>query len=116
VRWLLQQNIRFHPRCSDRDGLEALRQYHRAYDEDKRVFMLHPDHDWTSHSADAFRYLAISAKQLAGELEARKPKKPASRILVAPPPQPLPASGWASLPTLDQLWKDGTSSPSKERA
>jgi phage terminase large subunit len=39
-------------------GLESLRQYRREYDENKRVFKPSPLHDWTSHDADAFRYLA----------------------------------------------------------
>ena len=39
-------------------GLESLRQYRREYDENKRVFKPTPLHDWTSHDADAFRYLA----------------------------------------------------------
>lgn len=39
-------------------GLESLRQYRREYDENKRVFKPAPLHDWTSHDADAFRYLA----------------------------------------------------------
>ena len=40
-------------------GLEALRQYRREYDEGKRVFKPTPLHDWCSHDADAFRYLAV---------------------------------------------------------
>lgn len=47
-------------RCEE--GLEALRQYQREYDEDKKAFRETPRHDWTSHSADAFRYLALSWK------------------------------------------------------
>lgn len=47
----------------DRDkcksGLESLRQYRREYDENKRTFKPTPLHDWTSHDADAFRYLAM---------------------------------------------------------
>jgi phage terminase large subunit len=42
------------------EGLEALRQYQREYDEDKKVFKEKPRHDWTSHSADAFRMLAVA--------------------------------------------------------
>ena len=42
------------------DGLEALRQYQREYDEDKKAFRQTPRHDWTSHPADAFRMLAIA--------------------------------------------------------
>ena len=39
-------------------GLKALRQYRRRYDEQRAVFSDAPLHDWTSHAADAFRYLA----------------------------------------------------------
>ncbi|MEM1353155.1 MAG: hypothetical protein AAGF27_12480 [Pseudomonadota bacterium] len=40
-----------------RRGIEALRQYRRDYDEKGRTFRSRPLHDWTSHGADAFRYL-----------------------------------------------------------
>ena len=43
-------------------GLEALRQYHRAYNERLRTFRSSPVHDWSSHAADAFRYLAVGIK------------------------------------------------------
>jgi hypothetical protein len=42
------------------DGIEALRQYQRESDEDKKAFRQTPKHDWTSHPADAMRMLAIS--------------------------------------------------------
>jgi hypothetical protein len=45
-------------------GLEALRQYHRAYDEKKRNFRPSPVHDWSSHAADAFRYLAVGVREI----------------------------------------------------
>ena len=52
------------PKCHfDRDkcteGLEMLRQYRQEYDERKKTFRDQPRHDFTSHSADAFRYLAV---------------------------------------------------------
>ena len=47
------------------DGIECLRQYQREYDEDKKVFRDKPRHDWTSHGADAFRYLSIVWKDEA---------------------------------------------------
>jgi hypothetical protein len=52
------------PRCyfdrdNCRDGLEALRHYHRAYNERTRQFRDQPVHDWSSHAADAFRTAAI---------------------------------------------------------
>ena len=52
------------PKCYfDRDkceeGLDMLRQYRQEWDEKKQRFRDHPRHDFTSHSADAFRYLAV---------------------------------------------------------
>lgn len=41
------------------DGLEALWQYQREWDEDNRCFRDRPKHDWTSHAADAFRYMSL---------------------------------------------------------
>lgn len=43
-----------------KDGLEALKQYRREWDQDKRCFTDKPLHDWTSHYADAFRMLAVA--------------------------------------------------------
>lgn len=51
-------------RC--KQGLEALRQYRRAYDDKRRDFLPTPLHDWTSHSADAFRYLAMGLRPADG--------------------------------------------------
>jgi phage terminase large subunit len=45
-------------KCSE--GIEALRQYQREYDEDKKAFRQTPRHDWCSHPADAFRMLSIA--------------------------------------------------------
>lgn len=39
-------------------GLEALRQYRTEFDDKLKTFKNRPLHDWTSHAADAFRYLA----------------------------------------------------------
>jgi len=52
-----------------KDGLEALRQYQCAWDDKRRYFVETPDHDWTSHCADAFRYLAMAQRQLRGKGE-----------------------------------------------
>jgi hypothetical protein len=40
-------------------GIEALRQYRRDYEDRLKAFKGRPLHDWTSHAADAFRYLAM---------------------------------------------------------
>jgi hypothetical protein len=57
------------PRCwfdaqKCKQGLEALRQYRKEYDEKAKAFKLRPLHDWCSHSADAWRYLAVSVDKM----------------------------------------------------
>jgi phage terminase large subunit len=52
------------PKCHfDKDkcgqGIEMLRQYRQEWDEKRKSFRDHPRHDYTSHAADAFRYLAV---------------------------------------------------------
>lgn len=42
-----------------RRGLEVLKQYRREWDDKRKTFKATPFHDWTSHGADAFRYLAM---------------------------------------------------------
>ncbi len=44
-------------------GIEALKQYRAAYDEKNKAFKVKPLHDWSSHAADSFRYLAIGFKE-----------------------------------------------------
>jgi len=53
------------PRCWFDDatcgeGIKALRQYRRQWDDVRKVFLERPYHDFTSHPCDAFRYLAVS--------------------------------------------------------
>lgn len=55
------------------EGLEALRQYQREWDEDKKVFREKPRHDWTSHPSDAFRMLAVAWQKEA-------PKEPEKKV------------------------------------
>lgn len=50
-------------RC--KEGIEALRQYRTEYDEKRRTFKASPLHDWSSHAADAMRYLALGMKEPA---------------------------------------------------
>lgn len=72
TRWLLEKPCRFQPRCAE--GLHALREYKYEFDLDRRVYSRKPLHDWTSHGADAGRYVATYAKR--GELLIR----PAPRV------------------------------------
>ena len=58
VRQMLP-NTWFHvEHCAE--GIEALRQYQREFDEDKKAFRQTPRHDWCSHPADAMRMLAVA--------------------------------------------------------
>jgi phage terminase large subunit len=75
-------------RC--REGVEALRQYQREYDEDKRAFRASPRHDWTSHSADAFRMLSIAWRE-EPKVEAPRSDRP---LLIGP----------ANAATLEDMW------------
>ena len=43
-------------------GRLALVSYHRRWDERRKVFSAEPEHDWSSHAADAWRYLAVGHK------------------------------------------------------
>lgn len=90
VRWLLQKLIRFHSRCAE--GVDALKQYHYTWDASRKVFSRAPEHDWSSHGADAFRYLACVARNSdLMTVQDREPKKPEIRS--------------ASEFTLDELWE-----------
>jgi phage terminase large subunit len=57
------------PRCwfdatKCRKGVEALKLFRTEWDEANRVFRRKPLHDWTSHAADAFAYLALVINDL----------------------------------------------------
>jgi phage terminase large subunit len=39
--------------------IRALENYHKDWDNEKKVFKEHPLHDWSSNAADALRYLGI---------------------------------------------------------
>jgi phage terminase large subunit len=56
----------FHSRCED-EGLAALEQYRREWDDDKKTFKANPLHDWSSHLADSFRYLSLAWRTIPPE-------------------------------------------------
>lgn len=51
----------FGSRCEN--GIEALRAYRRRWDEETKSYSSRPEHDWSSHGADAFRYLCLVARE-----------------------------------------------------
>jgi hypothetical protein len=61
------------------EGVNAIRQYQREYDADKKMFRDKPRHDWTSHAADALRIAA-----LCWQLQKDKPREiPTEQALLA---------------------------------
>jgi hypothetical protein len=62
----------FDPKC--KEGMEALTQYQREYNLDKKVFNDRPKHDWTSHFSDAFRYMALAWREQRPEPKVKKAK------------------------------------------
>jgi hypothetical protein len=77
------------------EGIEALKLYRREWDSDKKVFRDKPLHDWTSHAADAARYMAIA-------WQAERPAETEPGPVWAA--RGLP-DGTIRTATLDQLWQ-----------
>lgn len=96
--------IRFRivPRHSPLDGIEAVRgifprlwidddkckylikcieNYHKKYNEKLSVYSDNPTHDWSSHCADAVRYMAVTLK--LSKNESRMTEEEAERMQVA---------------------------------
>lgn len=95
-RWLLEQPIRFHERCDiagrfEHSGLNALEEYRFEWDEENQCFSKKPIHNWASHTASAFRYLALVVKH-------------AEKLTRPPKHEPKPAYVVPVAPTLDELW------------
>lgn len=68
----------FNPRCMA--GIEALRAYRRKWDEKKKILSDVPIHDWASHGSDAFRYLALVAKERIIPVRDEAPPSPISPV------------------------------------
>jgi len=49
-------------------GLDALFLYRSDYNSTTGVYNQQPKHDWTSHAADSFRYLALGLRELPKDL------------------------------------------------
>lgn len=80
----------FHPRCED-VGIAALEQYRREWDDEKKCFRESEVRDWTTHLADAFRYLALAWRNIpapAIEVDRRPPPG-----MIRPPPVPTGREG-----------------------
>lgn len=71
---LLRQTIEFSVFDADKckDGISALENYSYKWDEERGIFKSTPQHDWTSHAADAARYMALAAKEIKGTISAKR--------------------------------------------
>jgi hypothetical protein len=81
--------------CSE--GLRALRNYRKEWDEERAIWKDRPRHDWASHYGDGFRYMAMAYRE------------------EIPPPEPaktVEPKGVADM-TFDQLLK--AQKPKRER-
>lgn len=70
VRQLLPMCVFDAEKC--KDGLWALENYGYEYDEDRKIFKKTPRHDFSSHGADAFRYLSHAITKIKGSVTATK--------------------------------------------
>ena len=64
------------PKCffneaTTRRGLLTIKNYKKEFDNKNNTFKLQPKHDWASHGADAFRYLAVSYRENIGQTKQR---------------------------------------------
>lgn len=71
VRQMLPK-VWFDKRCED--AIEALKQYRRKWEDDKKIFSDNPLHDWTSHTADSFRYASLVWKNPLPAEEEQQPR------------------------------------------
>jgi phage terminase large subunit len=68
----IEAGRRYFPSCwfneqTTQPGLDALGWYHEKKDEERGVG-LGPEHDWSSHGADAFGLMAVAAEQIFNEI------------------------------------------------
>jgi phage terminase large subunit len=106
VRALLIEGLTFH-KTNCQKGIDALEQYRREYDEETKTFKQKPEHDWSSHYSDAFRYLALSIRIATGMTNSYESKRLAPASTDAPK---------IILPTLDDMWKLHDKDMARQRA
>ena len=50
-----------------KEWLRLIPQYTKKYDENKKMFLDTPLHDWTSHGADMYRYASLVIDKMTNE-------------------------------------------------
>lgn len=92
VRRLLPRCVFDAERCAR--GIDAMRSYRREWDEKAQVYKDRPLHDWCSHPADGFRYLAMGLQE-----EPPKPDEPE-------PIKPFTEEWWEARDRMDRVDED----------
>jgi len=69
-------------------GVQALEQYRREWDDERKMFSAAEYRDWTTHLADAFRYLSLSWRSQAAPPAAKEPKPQPGQVRLDGPPRP----------------------------
>lgn len=54
-------------------GIECMTSYQKVWDEEKKIFLKAPLHNWASHGADAFRTWAVARRQKREERDQKRP-------------------------------------------
>lgn len=81
----------FHPRTEE-EGIPALEQYRREWDDERKTFGASEVRDWTTHLADAFRYLSLAWREVKPKPEekyAEIVQTPRKLVGLKPPPKVL---------------------------
>lgn len=78
----------FDPRCEEK-GISALEQYRREWDDEKKTFRATEVHDWTSHLADAWRYLALAWRHAPPVRAEDKKPQPKGTVMLEGAPKPM---------------------------
>jgi len=89
------------------DGLEALKAYKKKWSDKLQTFSNQPEHDWSSHAADAFRYmcLAVRDKDIADSKKVEEHVETPQEAFSAWHSRSRINSVQVTAPTLDELWK-----------
>jgi hypothetical protein len=58
------------------DGLKALKAYRKEWDEEHGCWKDKPRHDWASHYADGYRYLAMAYREIIPVKPKEEPQEP----------------------------------------
>jgi phage terminase large subunit len=77
VRTLFPRFVFDEANCAD--GLEALRNYAKRWDDKRKVFEERPFHNWASHAADAIRYLGVTYRERLQSQERHDPYRAKGR-------------------------------------